>query len=80
MARCAWITEEVINAVKEALDKLSDADIAIEDIYNSIQYEDAETDEEEVAIDAIKEELSWDISGEIGVLMSRLEELFDVTL
>lgn len=81
MKRKEWMTEELIECVKEALDKLSDADIAIENIVDTIRYEVEATDEEtENEVDAINDELSWDISGSIGELMCRLEELFGVTL
>lgn len=78
MAKYAWMSDEIIDSVKDLLDKLSDVDIAIENVVDTIKY-DVE-DYEDTEVDGIIDELSWDFSGEIGVLMSRLEELFDVTL
>lgn len=78
MAKYAWMNDEIIDSVKDLLDKLSDVDIAIENVVDTIKYDVEDYDDTEV--DDIMDELSWDFSGEIGVLMNRLEELFDVTL
>lgn len=79
MAKYEWMTEEIVNNVREALDKLGDVNILIDEIVSDMKYCDVnDADEEEC--DAIIDELSWDMSGSIGDMQCRLEELFGVEL
>lgn len=78
MAKYAWMNDEIIDSVKDLLDKLSDVDIAIENVVDTIKYDVEDYDDTEV--DDIMDELSWDFSGSIGELINRLEDLFGVEL
>lgn len=78
MAKYGWMSDEIIDSVKDLLDKLSDVDIAIENVVDTIKYDVEDYDDTEV--DDIMDELSWDFSGSIGELINRLEDLFGVEL
>lgn len=78
MAKYGWMSDEIIDSVKDLLDKLSDVDIAIENVVDTIKY-DVE-DYEDTEVEEIMDELSWDFSGSIGELINRLEDLFEVEL
>lgn len=78
MAKYGWMSDEIIDSVKDLLDKLSDVDIAIENVVDTIKYDVEDYDDTEV--DDIMDDLSWDFSGSIGELINRLEDLFGVEL
>lgn len=78
MAKYGWMSDEIIDSVKDLIDKLTDVDIAIENVVDTIKY-DVE-DYEDTEVEEIMDDLSWDFSGSIGELINRLEDLFEVEL
>lgn len=73
MAKYEWMNDEIIKCVSELFDKLSDVDLAIENLVDTMKYE-LDTDDDEI-YDMI-DSLSWDYSGSIGDLMNNLEDMF----